>query len=219
MTKPLNIKRYLNEVPLIPKAIILLILGFGVRLFFSCTPFSQDPIEIEYNSISIVGINNSERFLDYYSSVDTIYSDAVALKLTLSDSSFFYESSFYENLTQTCSFQTLRADDIDPSYIPKHKVVDISVKTMLDINDSLNAGDDISEYVLTAYRDNFDLYHNLNQGILWLNGIQSYYESSSIILVLKTSVKNTNAQFEVIVTLDNGNKLTGITELFTIIEP
>ena len=218
MTKTYKKKWYANEVDLIPKVIILLTLGFVLRLFFSCTPYSQDPIEINYNSISLVGIDNSDIHLGYYSTIDTIYSDAVALKLTLSDTSNFYATSFYQDLIQTFSFQTLKADDIDPSYIPRNKVIDISVKTMFDINDSLNAGDDISEYVLTASRDDFDLYHNLNQGVLWLNGIQSYYESSSIILILKTSVENTTAQFEVIVTLDNGNKLIGMTEIFTIIE-
>jgi hypothetical protein len=67
-------------------------------------------------------------------------------------------------------------------------------------------------------RDDFDLYHNLSQGISWLNDIQSYYEGGSIILILKASVKNTNAHFEITVTLDNGIELLGTTKIFTIIE-
>ncbi len=216
MTETLINKRNVKKIILIPKVIIVLTLGFGIKLFFSCTP--QDPIEINYNNISVIGIDNSDMYLDYYNTTDTIYSDAVALKLTLSDTSIFYASLFYQNLIQTFSFQTLKADQIDPSYIPKNKVVDIRVKTILDINDSIKAGDDISESILYASIDNFDLYHNLCQGILWLNGIQSYYERSTIILVLKTSVKNTNARFEVKVTLDNGIELIGTTEIFTIIE-
>ncbi|OFY50442.1 MAG: hypothetical protein A2W85_10410 [Bacteroidetes bacterium GWF2_41_31] len=206
-----------NVITLIPKVIILLILSFGIKLFFSCTPYSQDPIEINYNHISVIGIDNSDRYLDYYNTTDTIYSDAVALKLTLSDTSMFYAATFSSNLMQTFSFQTARAYDIEPSYIPLNKVVDIKVKTLIDINESLKAGDDISEHILCSSRDDFDMYHNLSQGISWLDDIQSRHKSSSIILVLKTSIKNTNAQFEVKVTLDNGNELFGTTVIFTII--
>jgi hypothetical protein len=218
LTETMNNKKKENGVTLIPKVILLLTLGFGIKLFFSCTPYSQDPIEINYNNISVVGIDNSDRYLDYYNSIDTIYSDAVALKLTLSDTSKYYATSLFPTLRETFSFQTLKAKDIEPSYIPRYKVIDIKVKTLLDINDSLKAGDDISEHILCSSRDNFDLYYNLSQGITWLNGIQSYYESSSIIIVLKASVKNANAQFEVKVTLDNGNELLGTTGIFTIIE-
>ncbi len=214
----MNNKKKKKEAPLIPKVIILFTLGFGIKLFFSCTPYSQEPIEINYNEISVTGIDNSDRYLDYYNITNTLYSDAVALKLTLSDTSMFYVASFFPDLMHTFSFQTVKADEIDPGYIPVNKVVDIKVKTLLDINESLKAGDDISEHILCSLRDDFDLYHNLSQGISWLNGIQSYYESSSIILVLKPSVKNTNAQFEIKVTLDNGNELLGTTVIFTVIE-
>jgi hypothetical protein len=207
-----------NKVTLIPKVLIILTLSFGIKLFFSCTPYSQDPIEIDYNHISIIGIDNSDRYMDNYTAIDTIYSDAVALKLTLSDTSKYYAALFSPNLFEAFSFQTLKADDIDPSYIPRNKVIDIKIKTLLDLNDTLKAGDDISEYILCASRDDFDLYHNLSHGISWLNDIQSYYERGSIILVLKASVKNTNAHFEITVTLDNGIELLGTTEIFTIIE-
>ena len=135
----------------------------------------------------------------------------------MADTSRFYATSFLPNLQQTFSFQTVEAKDPAQSFIPLNKVVDIKVKTLLDINDSIKAGDDISEHILCTSRNDFDLYHNLNQGILWLNGIQSYGQND-LILVLKTTVNNTNAQFEVKVTLDNGNVLSGTTERFKIIE-
>ncbi len=210
-------KKKVKETTLIQKVIILLTLGFMYNLFFSCTPYSQDPIGINYNNIRIVGVDNSNKYLYYYNKTDTIYSDAVALKLTLADTSRFYATSFLPNLQQTFSFQTVEAKDPAQSFIPLNKVVDIKVKTLLDINDSIKAGDDISEHILCTSRNDFDLYHNLNQGILWLNGIQSYGQND-LILVLKTTVNNTNAQFEVKVTLDNGNVLSGTTERFKIIE-
>ena len=190
----------------------------GLNCFFSCTPYYQDPIEIDYNHISVNGIDNSDRYMDNYTAIDTMYSDAVALKLTMSDTTY-YSALFSPNLLEAFAFKTLKAGDIDLSYIPRNKVIDIKIKTLLDINDDLKAGDDISEQILCAPREDFDLYHNLSHGLSWLNEIQSYYERSSIILVLKASVKNTNAHFEITVTLDNGIELLGTTEIFTIIEP
>lgn len=207
-----------NKLTLIPKVLIILTLSFGIKLFFSCTPYSQDPIEIDYNHINVIGIDNSDRYMDNYTAIDTLFSDAVALKLTLSDTTKYYAASFLPNLLEIFSFQTLKANDIDPTYVPRNKVTDIKIKTLLDINDVLKAGDDVSEYFLCASRNDFDLYHNLRYGISWLNDVQSYYEGGSIILVLKTSVKNTNAHFEITVILDNGIELLGTTEIFTIIE-
>lgn len=199
------------------KVIILLTLSFGIKLFFSCTPSSPIPIEINYNTISAVGVDNSGRFVDYYSTIDTIYSDAIALKLTLSDSNMFYASSYSPNILQSFSFHTMHAESIEPYYIPKNKVIGIKIKTLLDINETIKAGEDISAHILCSKRENFGMYNNLSHGISWLNGVQNY-ESSAIVLVLKTSVKNTNAQFEVVVTFDSGDSLLCTTEIFTIIE-
>ncbi len=206
-----------KKVSFIAKAIIMLTLGFGIKLFISCTPHSQIPIEINYNKINVVGVDNSGRFLDYYSIKDTLYSDAIALKLTLSDTLCLFTSAYFPNTMQAFSFQTLLAKSFDPSYIPQDKVVEIKVKTLLDIDEFIKAGDDISEQILCATPDNFVMYYNLSHGISWLNGVQ-HCENSSIVLILKSSVKNSNAQFEVVVILESGDKLLWVTEQFTIIE-
>lgn len=211
-----KIKKEKKVNPISP-VIILLALSFGVKLFIGCTPNSQSPIDINFNKISVVGVDNSGRFMDHYNAIDTFYSDAVALKLTLSDTSMYFAASYSSNFMQLFSFQSAQAKSLDPGFVPLNKVVDIKVSTLLDINESIKAGDDISEYILYSTRDNFEMYHNLSKGISWLNGIQ-YYENSSVFLVLKTGVKNTNAQFEVVVTLDNGDELICKTALFTILE-
>ena len=206
-----------KKVSHISKVIILLTLGFGFKLFSGCTPSSQSPIAISYNNISIVAVDNSGRFMASYNRLYPVYSDAVALKLTLSDTSMFYAASYSPNIMQAFSFQTVQANSINPSYIPLNKVVGIKVKTLLDINEFIKAGDDISEHILCSTRNDFDMYSNLSQGISLLNGVQDNV-NSSIGLVLKTSVQNTNAQFEVVVTLDSGDDLLCITEVFTIIK-
>lgn len=201
----------------IPKVISLLAVGFGFKLLFSCTLFSDSLTEITYNSASIEGIENSGMFMEFYSTTDTLYSEAVALKLTLSDSSVFYAASCYRDIIQGFSFRAAHATSIVQTFVPVHKVEGIKVKTLLDMNDSIKAGDDISAHILCSQGNSYRMYSKLNQGISWLNDAQSE-ESGSIVLVLKTAVKNTNARFEVAITLDSGDELLCTTNLFTIID-
>ena len=201
----------------IPKVIVLLAVGFVFKLFFSCTPFSDSVSEITYNTASIEGIDNSGMFMEFYSTTDTLYSEAVALKLTLSDSSVFYAASCSPGIMQGFSFRAAHATSINQTFVPVHKVKGIKVKTLLDMNDSIKAGDDITAHILCSQGNSYRMYSNLNQGISWLNGVQSE-ESSSIVLVLKKTVKNTNARLEVAIILDNGDELLCTTKLFTIID-
>lgn len=197
------------------KIIIIFICCAGFKLFLSCT---SDPIEINYNNINLAGIDNSNRYLNFNSITDTMYADATAMKLSLSDTTMYYAASFSPNLIKEASlFQTVYITSISESFIPINKVVDIKVKTLLDINESIKTGDDISKYVLCSSRNDFSLYRNLSQGISWLNEVH-YSPKQSIVLVLKKSIKNSNAQFEVKVTLDNGKELSGKTEIYSIIE-
>lgn len=207
-----------NNATIIPKVFIIVSLSFLLKLFFSCTPNSQDPIKINYNHLSVTGIDNSGRYLNNHTSVDTLFSEALALKLLLSDTARLYTSMLTPKIIRALSFQTLKADDIAPSYIPENKVVDIQIKTLFDINDFIKAGDDVSEYFLCASSNDFDLYHQLGYGISRLNDVQSFYEGGSIILILNESIQNTQAQFEVKILLDDDSELLGTSGIFTIIE-
>ena len=144
----MNIKKKVIKSSLIGKVIILLIISFGIKLVFSCTPYIQNPIKMSYNKISVLGIDNSGRFMDDNNAIDTIYSDAVALKLTLSDTLMLYSNTYLPNTMQVYSFQTIMADSRGPSFIPQNKVINIKIKTLLDISDSIKAGDEISEHIL-----------------------------------------------------------------------
>ena len=205
---------------LFQKVLIIFILSFVIRLFFGCNPFTPDPIGIDFNNVNITGIDNSGRFLGYNTidTLDTLYTEAVALRLSLSDTTKLYAASSYPNSYQTFSFQTLLATEIYQAYYPNNNVVEIKLKTLYDINSTLKAGDDISEHILCIRDNDFDLYHHLDEGISWLNDTQDY-SGGSVILVLNTSVENTKAQFEVKVSLDNGKELSDTSNLFTIIKP
>ena len=213
----MNIKK-INKIyfskSLPTKVLIVFILGFGLKLFFSCTPPS--PIEMHYNSINIIGIDNSDRFIDKYTSVDTMYSGAVALKLSLFDSTYNYYAFNFYKVFKSLSFTPAMALTIDESFIPVNKVEQLRIITLFDIDENVKAGDDISNLIVYDAGSDFELYQNLNYAIATLNRTQAT-AGSSIVMVLRTSIENTKAQFGVKITLDNGYDLSFITDMFTII--
>jgi hypothetical protein len=197
------------------KVLIVLTLSFCTKLLFSCDP-TLETIEINYDAAEVMGIDNSARYLANHIDVDTLYAEAVALRVTVSDTSNHYAENF-PTKWQPFSFQPLHAWDYQPVFAPKAKVLAITVKTLVDINETLKAGSDVSDYVLYAPESFGGLYKRLNYGLSRLNGTQSTRDSS-IDLVLKTPVENTHAQFEITITLDNGTSLLASTPLFTILK-
>ncbi|MFA6401088.1 MAG: hypothetical protein WCX31_05610 [Salinivirgaceae bacterium] len=196
------------------KVLVIMIIGFVLKLFFSCTP--PPPIEMQYNSINITGIDNSGRFMGSYASVDTMYSGAVALKLTLFDSTHYYYAFTISKVLKSLSFTPAMAFSVDESYIPVNKVEQIIITTLFDIDEDVKAGDDISNLIVYDTGGDFELYQNMNNAIGALNRTQSE-ASGSIAMVLLKPIENTKAQFNVRVTLDTGNELSFSTGIFTII--
>lgn len=200
------------------KILLFLVIDFGLRLVFSCNPPPPEEINFNYNKIDVVGVDNSGQYLNANNAVDTMYAGAVALKLSLSDTTF-YPTAYYQNIVQELfSFQSAYATSVARNFIPLEKVESIQIKTLMDINPDIKAGDDVTEHFLYASNDNFSLYQDLGQGIEQLNSVQSDTKSD-IVLILNKTVQNTSARFEVKLTLDNGTTLSCTTELFTIIEP
>lgn len=212
-------KQWVKE-SLLLKVIALFTLSFGMRLFFSCTPpdsISTDPIEFNYNTLRLVGIDNSGQYLRSYSPIDTMYAEAVALNLTLSDSIHHYAQNFNKILA-SISFTPAMATSIDFSFIPVSKIEEIKVITLFDLDGEIKAGDDISQHIVYAMNSNFEMYKNSHQAIAKLNVTQSE-PSSSIGIILKKRVNNTKAQFKVNVLLNNNHELSCVSDTLTIINP
>lgn len=198
------------------KVFIVMILGFGVRLFFSCTPNNYLPSKMEYNVAAISGIDNSDRFMRINSNIDTMYTDAVAIKLTLSDSSFHHFASNFNHAIASFSFTSVMANSYEPHFIPSKKAVSIKIKTLHNLDDNIKAGDDISSFMHYTKGNDFELYQNVDLAIAILNGIQSQ-PNSSIVMVLQKSIQNTKAQFEIEITLDDLSKISCLSNTFTIL--
>ncbi len=205
-----------SRTTLFTKKIVVLTLGFSIRLFFSCTP--PPPIDIHFNSIKIIGVNNSDRFINSNTGVDTMYSSAVAFKLTLLDSTYNYYAFNLHKTLKALSFTPAMALSFVESFIPVNKVEQIKVTTLFDIDDNIKAGEDITKLILFERGNNFELYQNINSAISTLNKTQPT-ASSSIVFVLSVSTKKTTLQLNVQITLDNGTVLSTNTDVITIINP
>lgn len=197
------------------KVLAIFTLSFGMRLFFSCTP--PEPIEINYNMLKLAGIDNSGQYMRSYPPIDTMYAEAVALGLTVSDSIRNYAQNF-NKFKESVSFTSAMAFSIDYSFIPVSKVEEIKVITLFDIDSEIKAGDDISQHIVFAVNSNFEMYKNSHQAVAELNKVQSS-PSSSIGIILKKTVNNTTAQFKVNILLDDNRELSCISDTLTIITP
>ena len=218
---PIQKQSIMKKRSVFSKVLLILAIDFGLRLFFSCDPARSVDIKLSYNKIDVTGVDNSGQFLNPNSNTDTMYADAVALRLCLSDSlqpGHYYSSRSI--MRELFSFQSTYAIPVTENYIPQISVENIRIKTLTNIDNDIQAGDDITDYFLYVPYDYYtdSLYQDLNKAITRLNSIQCK-PWGEVILILRKTVQNTNARFEVSVALDNGETLSYTTELFNIIEP
>jgi hypothetical protein len=183
-----------------------------MKVFFSCTP--PDPFDINYTTVYLEMIDNSGHSHERNYS-DTLYSDAVSIELTLSDSIMYYASSII-NSDRLFTFESALALSPNYSYQPEHLVQDIQVFTVFDIDTIYKVGDNISDSVLYSIDNLFGLYVTKEKAIKYTNGLQSE-PACTLSLFLKSSIENSKAQFRVEISLDDGSKLIGTTKLYPVI--
>ncbi|HPW67030.1 MAG TPA: hypothetical protein PLY32_03400 [Salinivirgaceae bacterium] len=206
------------KTSLLTKVIVILTLGFSIKLILSCTPHPSEPIEMNFNKIRVHGIDNSDKYLNNRKYVDTMYSNAVAFTLNLSDTTHGYSIYCANKALRTLSFAPAMATSISISYIPVNRVTQIKITTLLDIDDDIKAGDDITDiFLFENDRDGF-LYKNINSAITKLNGKQSC-ASRSINAILTVAAKRPTLQLNFQVTLDNDIVLSVDTDVITILNP
>jgi hypothetical protein len=182
-----------------------------MKIFFSCDP--PEPLDMTYSTISLEVMDNSGHLYDRNYS-DTLYSDAVSIKLSLSDSSMYYVSNTFK-AAELFSFESAHAWSPNYTYQPVHLIQDISVYTEFDLDDTFKAGDIISDSILYSKEYSWSLYVAKDKAIGFFNSIQGE-PNCSVMMYLKSSVKNTQARFRVVVSLDDGSKLIETTGLYSI---
>ena len=206
----------LFQTSLAAKVLLILLATSSLRIFFSCTP--PPPSDMTYNTIQLSGVDNSDRHMGRNAEVDTLYAGAVALRLTLSDSTHLY-AKLPDQPAQMFAFkQAMAFSPVEPTFLPTVRVTEIKTFTLFDINGQINAGDDVSDHMVFDGGSDFELYQTTSSAIDALNRTQ-IGASGSVIMVLKDVVEGSNAQFRVEVTFEDGSQLIATTNLFTLIKP
>jgi len=161
------------------------------------------------------GIDNSGKFLQVYSNIDTMYSEAVAIKLTLFDSLYFPSTDYYAGALKSLGITPASALSVYYTFKPLFRVEQIRITTLLDMAPDVKAGDDITDHFVFSTGNSFALYKTYNQALSTFNSEQPY-PYAWVVLILKKRVQAPNAQFRVSVSLENGDILEANTNIYTI---
>lgn len=205
--------RVISRGSIYTKATVILLFCFFIKVLFSCR--EPEPLDMHYSKITLEMFDNSGH--PYYRTPsDTLYSDAVAFQMSLSDSSMYYYKSKTIRTAALFSFEPAYGFSPNISYQPVHLIQDIVVYTLYDIDDTFRAGDDITDSILYAYDYGFGMYQLKENAIKFANGLQ-YKPSCVLKLFLKSSVHNTLVRLSVEVILDNGTILSGTTDEYPVI--
>lgn len=197
------------------KVTLLVIVFTAFRVLNSCTP--PPPVAINFNAVNAYGIDHSGKYAQTYQVADSMYSEAVAFVVTISDSTYWFDYySCAHTLRDWLSFTEAKASDYSPCYYSKTKVSDLAFYTVYDINETIKAGERIDEHVyFSGVRA--ALYHqDKNRVIESFNGYQNVPFSSAL-LILRPKVQNNKVQFKIDITLEDGRVLTCLTNTVKII--
>jgi len=206
-------KRVIFRSSIYTKATVILFFCFFMKVLHSCR--EPEPLDMQYNRITLEMFDNSGH-PHYRTPSDTLYSDAVAFQMNLSDSGLYYYQSKTIQTAALLSFEPAYGFSPNISYQPVQLVKDIRVFTVFDMNDTFRAWDDITDSILYAFDYGFGMYQLKENAIKFANGLQ--HEPSCVLkLFLKSSVHNTRVRLSVEVTLDNGTILSGTTEEYPVI--
>lgn len=198
------------------KVLIVISCWIIIKILMSCNP--PPPIDFRYNSIKIEGINNNSEYIGD-NITDTIYAAALCLKLSLFDSAQYYAQSNFKANVPLFSFKKAMAMEYADSYIPEIKLASIKVVSIYNINNEIEAGDDVTDiFLFTDKRFSSVLYNYQEWAISGFNEAHSN-PGSFIFMVLKVPVENSKAQFYIEVQFEDGSTLSDTTNTFQIITP
>jgi len=207
------------QAPFFYRVTIVLFIGFIFRVAVSCKP--PPPAELVYNFAELVGVDNSgrgPRSARYEQKIDTMYRDALALGLLLYDSSDRTYAANSSSLSDAFSFSSATALSLDFTFRPIRLVNNIRIFTLMDIDNTSKAGDNVTANFYFGTDNSPGLYVTLNTAIEKLNGIQSY-DKGWMQLFLNKRIENNLAQFRIEVDLNDGSTLYANSDTITILTP
>ncbi len=197
------------------KATLLVILFTALRIFNSCTP--PPPIGMDFNTVNAFGVDHSGKYTNPNTVADSMYSEAVAISVTISDSTLWFRSySSVNTRISTFSLTEAKASDYTPYFYSETKVVDMAFHTIYDIDETIKAGDRIDEHIYFS-GERTALYHQDKNRVI--ESFKGYHNAPycSALLIFRPKVQNNKLQFKIDITLEDGRTLTCLTNTVKII--
>lgn len=198
------------------KVLIVVSCWIIIKILVSCK--LPPPIDFKYNSIKIEGVNNNSEYIGD-NITDTIYAEALCLKLSLFDSVQYYAQSNFKANAPLLSFKKAMAMEDVIAYAPEIKLASIKVVSNYNLNNEIKAGDDVTDmFLYTDKRFSSGLYNYQKWAISGFNSAHSN-PGSFVFMALKVAVENSKAQFYIEVQFEDGSTLSDTTNTFQIITP
>jgi hypothetical protein len=150
------------------KIILIFLLGFTLRIIYSCCECENNIQRYSINNIIIQNIDNSGIYTK--PAGDTLYRNAVAFEITLNNNEFSY--STYESYGTT-GFSTIFACDCNTYFQVLNKIDSITIITENNINFEYPAQTDITDLFVAfspLQQNEFtSIYRPINEVIEQLN--------------------------------------------------
>lgn len=204
------------------KFLFCLVSLFLIRLMISCCPCEIEPILLNLNTLTISNLDNSSDVHDppRLSQSDSMYSNAVAFEVVLSDSTYENEYDEFALAIRNLGFKSALAFwcDCNQPYAPNQKVKKISIVSLFELLPGQGKGCDVSDWFVALPSAN-RLYSGIDQLYELINTeLVQNFAGIRFQLFCKEDLKTPQAQFAITAELTDGTLLTAHTQLIRIIQ-
>jgi hypothetical protein len=196
------------------KRISVIVIIFNlVRLFQGCNDFPQQIILFDLNKMNVSNIDNSG-LNALQTESDTMFSEAVAFRIELSDTTNFIHLSALK--PAGIGIFSCLANEPEPSFKPGQMIETIGIVSLFDISVVIPANTDVTAYFCYGtenYSVPGDLYLSWDQLKEILNDWSYDNKRVSFNLFFKENIQAAAAQFTVLLELSDGSTLHATTAL------
>lgn len=178
--------------------------------------------ELEYNSINVVSIDNSDRHTSFLNSRDSIPRKAIALKIELEDT-VYREWTVVETTSNTSCRNSwgvpveLHCDWFGPIYHLTNKMAAIRVITRYDYSEEYPAGTEITDLFLAYYNthefETVGLYCEIDSAINHFNTSPWARDPIELYLALANAVQADSLLFDVAIEFEDNSELATQSEV------
>jgi hypothetical protein len=205
------------------KILLVLLLGFVARLFFSCCNCPDDVTTISVNKLYINNLDNT----DFYHEISPVLHDsmlrsAVAFEVILRDTSVREYPVLYGANSGFTSASAFQPCECYPNFKVKEQITSLRIISLHDVNAQYKAGSDVTGIFVGSYSEKsiYGLYRNFDDIIKAVNEqIQYGFPGIRIGVYCTKPIENDFAQFSFEVKLSNGKVMTAQSKLIQITSP